>query len=375
MNRWGAMTLRESDSGAEISRGIGRSVLPGSSRLNNFDLLRIVAAAGVLISHSFALVGDSEPNIGGLTLGEVSILVFFGISGFLITQSWIYEPKLGTYGIKRVLRIYPALLAVLLLTTFGLGLIVTSASPVTYLTDPQTWLYPIKNIVMRPEYDLPGVFADNPFPNSVNGSLWTLTHEVRAYLLVAAFGLIGLYSRRPLLFAAWALVLVAALIAPKGSLIIGDGLLLGAFAVGSALLVLRDSVPWKGWIAVALLAAWLVSASASATAGDMLACLAIPYAAVLFAYRSPVSWSRLTNYGDFSYGLYLWAFPVQQVLVLVWLDISAWAMVAASLAATLPIAVGSWMLVERRALVVKARLSSRREEAVADTPTAPVHAT
>ena len=158
---------------------------------NNLNLIRFLAAFSVLISHSFPLAmgtGTPEPlfSYTGMTLGEVAVDIFFIISGFLVTGSLMLRKDSVEFILSRILRIYPALIIVTLITVFGLGGMFTSIPLDIYLTDNQTLRYVYKNITMITggAYYLPGVFINNPFPYSVNGSLWTLAWELNMYVIL-----------------------------------------------------------------------------------------------------------------------------------------------------------------------------------------------
>src|SRR5215218_4877934 len=168
------------------------------SRDNNFDLLRLLAAWSVLVSHSFALTGHDEPlHQFGTTLGNVGVLVFFAVSGLLIRRSWEYDPSPRSFWTKRGLRLLPALATVSVLTAFVLGPLVTTLSTAAYLSDPQTWIYPVRVTLLFPfGAGLPGVFEDSIYPGTVNGPLWSLPVEVFAYLVLAVLGMAGLLRRK-----------------------------------------------------------------------------------------------------------------------------------------------------------------------------------
>ena len=169
-----------------------------ADRHNNFNLLRILAAIAVLVSHAYPLtLGPDlrEPleNVLGISLGTLAVLTFFAISGYFISQSFHKSRGLLDFVVARALRIYPGLIAVLLLTIFALGPVFTRMGIASYFSEAQTWLYFPKNLLLWPlQYALPGVFGDNPYPGAINGSLWTLVYEVACYAMVALVGLLGL---------------------------------------------------------------------------------------------------------------------------------------------------------------------------------------
>lgn len=329
-----------------------------ASRHYSFDLLRLGAALAVLLSHSYALVGRVEPGVGGQSVGNIAVLVFFAISGYLIAQSWSREPRLALFAAKRALRIMPALIAVLLLSALVIGPLVTTAPLSSYFSSADTWRYVTDNAVMHTTYDLPGVFTANPFPGVVNGSLWTLKHEVLCYALLAALGLCGLLRRRAVATGVLiALIAGLAVARTSGPAFFDQSELERAFCVAALLQVWRDVIPWSRAAAVALVVAWI--AAADTAAGAWLAVTAIPYATIVAAGALPAAAERPLRGVDVSYGVYLWAFPVQQVLVQV-AGIDRPALLSAvALPVTAACALASWFLVEHPALRLKSRVTGR----------------
>ena len=160
---------------------MGNEQNSSNHRSNNFDLIRLIAAAMVVFAHSFILLEgkhDHEPIFamtGGVTgAGQVGVDIFFVISGFLITKSFQNSISVSDYALKRLLRIFPALVVLLLITVFVFGPLVTSQSMLEYFSTPSTYSYLTNVRLLRLQYELPGVFTDNPYPRAVNGSLWTL---------------------------------------------------------------------------------------------------------------------------------------------------------------------------------------------------------
>src|SRR5262249_52667866 len=170
-------------------------------RDNNFNLFRMLAATAVLISHAYALSlgsATAEPFVTTLdiSMGGLAVMSFFAISGFFISQSFDRKRSLMDFCVARILRIYPGLLLVLLLTVFVLGPALTTSSITKYFSDPGTFTYVPRNLSLKfLQYDLPGVFQNNPYSSAINGSLWTLFYEVACYGLVAVVGILGLTTR------------------------------------------------------------------------------------------------------------------------------------------------------------------------------------
>ncbi len=345
-----------------------------AGRANNFDVLRLAAAALVLCSHSFVLTGHSEPRIGELALGTLGVVVFFGISGFLIARSWTLRPSLRAFTIKRGLRIVPGFVLALVACAYVLGPIVTTQSPGSYLTSLEPVTYVLRNLLSVVTgglaggvvYDLPGVFGSNPFPDSVNGSLWTLPVEVDAYAMVAVLGLIGLLARGMMGVALAGLALLAidgaGVTLPLLTRVMEarpeSALLMTAFAVASVLWGMRDRVPLRVDLALAGIAVWALAQYTPL--GDVASALVFPYAVLVAAYRSPAWLGRSVRHGDVSYGLYVLAFPVQQAIVAAWGggDVpSAGVLTLIALPITYVLAFASWRLVESPALRLKGRLA------------------
>jgi peptidoglycan/LPS O-acetylase OafA/YrhL len=170
-------------------------------RDNNFQLIRLVAASFVVLFHSFALTGrwTQEPLwrvMPETNFGALGVKIFFVVSGFLVTRSWLSRRAVGPFVAARVLRIYPALVAATLLTILLAGISSSLAWP-QFLADPQTIDYAWRVALgWEVVYRLPGAFPTNPFPHDVNGSLWTLPIELRLYVASAGAGFLGILARR-----------------------------------------------------------------------------------------------------------------------------------------------------------------------------------
>jgi peptidoglycan/LPS O-acetylase OafA/YrhL len=354
---------------------------------NNFDLLRLVAAILVVFAHSFDLLQLPEPFLGIAPAGwgYVGVLIFFSISGFLVSRSWVSDPRLTSFALKRALRLLPALVVALLLSALVLGPLVTSEAPRAYFDSPATKAYVLDNTVMQSDFALPGVFLHNVYPGAVNGSLWTLPLEVKAYFLVALLGIVGLLSRRRFLMVAVAAFVVLACIdslrpsVPGASHFVASLVdiqaspelvaqaklggftvyaeLLAAFTVGATLFALRRWVPLRWQLGVCAVAGWGIATLAFHNATLAVSTVVLgPYIVLCLAYLS-VGFIRMPrSLGDYSYGIYIYAFPVQQTISDLLAPTSGWVMFALSLPITCVVAVASWHLVERRALGLKRRL-------------------
>ena len=343
------------------------------NRANNFDALRLLAATLVLVSHCFPLTRREEPfgPVAGWTLGEVGVVMFFAMSGFLIAKSWSDGPRLVPFAIKRALRLLPALVVAVALTVFVLGPAFTTLSLADYLSAPSTWLYLARNSVLVTfSGHLPGVFAGNAYPVAVNGSLWTLPVEVAAYAMVAALGILGLIRRTWVVLAAAAIALVlstplvALTSAAASSTAGGDARivvkLFAAFLLGSLMYAVRRQLPLSWRLFAALSALWVATWDTGWT--TVTGVLAIAYGVLVLAFRTPDAVRNVAAPGDVSYGIYIYAFPVQQsVSALVGPGLTPLGMFLLAYPVTYLFALASWRLVERRALLLKRRLARAPE--------------
>ena len=343
------------------------------SKENNFDLLRLLAALLVVFSHSYPISGfaSAEP-IGRWTGyrdgGNFAVCVFFVISGFLVTRS-LERNSVGAYLAARALRILPGLAVVVVIQTFLVGLIFTTLPASDYLAHPATFDGLRSILVFDVRFALPGVFQGHPVDGVVNGSLWTLPVETGFYLLLPLLGLTTLISRQRL----WVLLLVLATArlslqffgideAHPGPLVFKGARLFTAldfglvFAMGAALWVYRDRIPLSGGLAVCALL--ILFAAARTEAAVWAFYVAVPYLVVYLALARPVM-SPGKYLGDISFGVYLYAFPVQQLLFSLFdRAVSPTRLTLCAIPVIVGCALLSWRFVEAPALRFKRRIES-----------------
>jgi peptidoglycan/LPS O-acetylase OafA/YrhL len=329
---------------------------------NNLNLLRLVASWAVLLSHAWPIArgaGTPQPleEATGWTLGEVAVWMFFLVSGLLIAASWERRPQVGSFLRARAFRLFPALLASIALVALVMGPLVSALPLGEYLGHRGTWSFLARNwTLVQPQYTLPGVFEQNPYP-TVEGSIWTLWHEVVCYLGILGAGLAGLLQRRRttlLLILAYALGLSwigrtpDVLLHPR----LDQSLRLAVpFALGTAAWLSRERVPISAWVSVLLSGvAW---AAHETWAGTLLFQIALLSWTLWLAYGIEGRIRAFNRVGDYSYGIYIYAFPLQGLVQ--WLDPdlgplgnAAWATLL-----TLALAIPSWHWIERPALARK----------------------
>jgi peptidoglycan/LPS O-acetylase OafA/YrhL len=318
-------------------------------RANNFYALRLLAAFAVLFGHGYAVAGAAcepliECSLGYTNVSRIAVDIFFVVSGYLVTESWVRDPNPRRFLARRALRILPALCVAVVATALILGPIVTTLPLASYFREPGTWAYLWWSALRSGPPALPGVFSMNAIPFA-NASLWTLPMESSFYLMVAAIGCFGFVTRTG--------ATLALFVALAGCLWLGDRYSESAayFAAGACAYAFRGSVRFSA------LGGLMVVGFAILTTGELqrwIILMGLPYGALAFALTPGWPLDRLDRFGDLSYGLYLYAFPVQQVVEL-YLHPSISVGIAGAFSITMLLAGLSWWLVESRMLRLKPR--------------------
>lgn len=318
-------------------------------RGSNLDALRLIAALCVVVSHAWPLAlgpGTAEPleNLTGHSLGGWAVLLFFFISGLLISQS-AERRSTGEFWAARARRIMPGLLTGLL---FALTLaIVTGATPSLY----EDIRYILRGLsLFGLEHKISGAYASNPYPLAVNGPLWSLQHEVAAYLICFLAVRLGLL-RKPIGLAIFAVASLAlALLAPTlPTKLATFAPLFFAYALGMISWRLREIIALRiellmVFLAIAILLKGTVMWESVAT-------LTFAYGVLFVAYRTPVIRVR----HDLSFGVYIYGWPIAQTIIFLMPGLTPMALAVASIVCTIPFAFASWTLIERPSLPVKTR--------------------
>ncbi len=345
-------------------------------RSNNFDLIRLAAALLVLWSHSYPISGHPEQEIFFAIFssydsgGGIAVSTFFVISGYLVTKSALERPVLD-YLIARTLRILPGLVFVVLATVFVIGPMLTRLSIADYAADPTTRDYLWTASVFNIKYSLADTTAGLPTA-SINGSLWTLPVECGFYIWILFLVKLGASYERLCL---GALLLVVGLYFyftriggldwdHQGSQIWSGASSYAAltngsfFLMGSAFWIFRAKIPLKfGW---ALLSVVIWFAAARTPISQLVYFVCLPYLVMILGLRVPARLNLAKTVGDLSYGVYLFAFPIQQAIVHFFgPQITATRLSLLATPATLAIAYVSWRAVEKRALKYKAPANTR----------------
>ena len=333
-----------------------------ASRHNNFDFLRLAAALMVVHGHGWVLAGGQGPGLWGVPFDRVGLDVFFSISGYLVTSSWERGPSLAPFLAKRCLRIFPGLAVCVIVTILLVGPLATTRPLGEYFAAGETWRY-LTNIALRLQLTLPGTFAASPESGAVNGSLWSLAPEFACYLAVP---LVAWLTWRGPVLRCWTLALLAALIGGVGLALfeVPGAPRLGIYGIdlkyafvevpfffGGAVLALLEPRVLGLWRADVCLLFFTLNFAISAWFdwwNVPFEWLSLPYMVICFGRMSLPLVRDAGRFGDLSYGMYLYAFPVQQLVLTLWPGLAT--PVLACVAITAGVAALSWHLVEKPAM-------------------------
>ena len=312
-----------------------------SSRENGLDVLRFLLAAVVIVSHTWLISGfSSHPTRG---LGEWAVFAFFVLSGYLVTASAARMP-IGPYLWRRALRIFPGLWTVLLVTAFVFAPLASILSMQHYDFGDAVSCVTKNALLEVNQSTIDGTLELEPYRATWNGSLWTLMYEGAAYLAVGVLFLSKwvrghLHLVIPVLF-------VAASVALR---------LARYFLAGMLLYVFRERISLKPWLPIACAAA--VIPLATMGWGTYLTPLPLALAVLWAGAVLPL---RLPHRVDLSYGMYIWAFPIQQLIMLFGLGwLSPWVTAVIAFTIVVPLAWLSWTFVESPELRLRRLVPTR----------------
>lgn len=324
---------------------------------NNFHLLRLLAALAVIYGHSYHITGQPGGDLFLMTvgfkfIGGVAVDIFFVVSGFLICGS-LERNTVGSYLAARCLRIFPAMVVALLLSVFVAGPLLTNDP--SYWTNPQTWRYLFNNGLMwSTEYSLPGVFTGNP-DTGFNGSLWSLPVEFRLYLLFLLLSSIGLLRKGPFTALSIVTLLVGLWAVPRYPIFTqyANWVNVSAYFFAGALIwKRRDEVVLSPWGVLAVIGLCMLFHGTDQFYIAFF--VALVYLTFYLGFLKVPGLPEIKR-RDLSYGVYLYGWPVQQIVLLMAPGQSAMFNTIVSSLIALALAFLSWQLIESPALKLKKR--------------------
>lgn len=283
------------------------------------DGMRLVAALAVIFSHAFLIATgteDTEPFVRLLGRGNIAglygVFTFFIISGFLLARSLSSRPSAIAYAVNRTLRIFPGYAVCVLVVALVIGPLCTALSPARYFSSPDLIRFLGVTLNTLTDSTLPGTYAyDGPFAPIVNGSLWSLHYEALSYVfLLVLFTLFRTGGRVAAIVTGLALLTwISPLVS---SALVGIAYTLPYFAGGVLMHWVHHRYGFNWPMAIGSVA--LLAASAVFGAQWYLFPLCGAYAIVFAAERSNPGSRLAAKIGDCSYGLYLYGWPVEQMV-------------------------------------------------------------
>lgn len=359
-------------------------------RHNSFDAVRLILASLVVLEHSFFLLENSferDPlyvfSDGQSNCGQLAVYLFFVISGFLVTQSWIMDPNLVRYLARRVARIVPGFF-----TASIIGFLVVaplaSDAPLRYFM-AQKWLAIVAQVIALKQASVAGAFAHNPV-QLVHGTLWTIQYEFDCYLLVAVLGVAGLLRRRSLItYLVLAVALSTAFVFRDRLPIINYGWLsflisspngwpnlLPFFICGSAFYIFRRWIPRSILLFCTSLVALLLTAMYGYFYVTCIFCGT--YALLFIALSTETNIKVLRRSVDLSYGIYLYGWLVEQVLIYVFRDrLTPPTLFVCAMPIICAVAWVSWTFIEAPCLTLVRGRKIRPAKTIETGPTANEH--
>ena len=349
-------------------------------RDNNFNFLRLLFASLVILTHSCDIIdGDTHREVlwrvfHTVTFGTVAVDGFFLVSGFLIVQSWQRQPSFGAFLRKRALRIYPAFIAACLVCAFLVG--PHAANETAYFSRLNPGLLSLGILLLKAPV-VPRTFAGLHY-GYINGAVWTISHEFYCYLLVPLLAWLGFVKHRSRWLGFSLVLLLFPVVFPARASFQPSNIfwctilpespeqmfrLMACFCAGGCFYLFRDELSYRRpWLAAAAAVLWLCLHNGPC------ASLALPtvgaYLLFWFAFADLRVLNSFKSQADVSYGVYLYGWPVQSLLIWYFLDVSPWEVSAATFVICLGIGWLSWHAVESPFLRMKSRHDPRDIEAL-----------
>ena len=354
-------------------------LIPRKGYPNNFDVIRLLLAVSVIFCHSYVvyygpdIFPKKEPFLiwsrGQISMGSTAVDLFFIISGFLIVKSFESSSGLVNYLTKRVLRIYPAfvtaaLTSLLVAGFIGTGLAFNRGNYSHYISQLYLREEAIRIATLQPPFQY--LFFEKLPQPGLNLSLWTIQFEFACYLLVPLLARAGIFRKRSWLLVAFFTAYLVLLLQQLGYIFpYKDKLHLWYgnpffyprfvtyFLAGACCYFYRDKIIRSRWLMIAAVAA-MVFCFAIVKCVDQVMPVAGTYLLFFTAFNPRIKLQHFARHGDFSYGVYLYAWPVQQsVMFFLHSYLNPYRLFFIALAITMVLAFCSWHLIEKPFLKLK----------------------
>jgi peptidoglycan/LPS O-acetylase OafA/YrhL len=325
--------------------------------INILNGIRLLLAIGVLFSHSFELMVNGRSYLSEvlkhIQLGRISVDLFFALSGFLILRSWLRNPHWSAFLRNRCLRIYPAFTCAYLFSIL-ISFVIGAIHPIQYFQAGGNFIAVVSDVILLREPHVSLNTYQALGQPSLNGSLWTIRFEFGCYVAALILGVTGALARPWMVLVVW----LAATLSFLALRIEGE--------LGTLTYVLRFlTLFFSGMVA------YIFRVHRHRTIAPLLACALI----LVFGMNTPVLFDfsiatagcylmlrlgYLTGFTwplpDFSYGAYLYGWPVQLLVLHQMHPINGWALFAGSAPLAVLLGLGSWFGVERPFIALKANL-------------------
>ncbi len=358
------------------------------TRSNNLDFIRFALAVSVMFCHCFIMFYGTEESVeplfvashGQTSIGTLAVNFFFIISGYLILQSWNKSDNIWDFLKKRIMRIYPAFIIASVLCVFLFAPLGTvdwfmpfGYWSLFYSNINFGWL--LKDMALLQTPAVPWTLKYVPIPETINASLWTIKYEFLCYLVIPLFAFIGMYSKKYIMPILLVVVMVLFIVQDDWKVyyfnweefpVIGKPDFMPRFLTyffsGMCFYTYKDSIPRSKILFIVSLIA--MSLGLFAFKGlNYVQPIFGAYALFYLAFTQTISFKNFSKAGDFSYGIYVYAWPVQQLVIVFfekYLNVSLFFML--SMMFTLPLAWLSWHYIEKPFLNFKKKKRVTIEE-------------
>ena len=290
-----------------------------STRSNNLNLVKFIAALFVIISHAYPLCKGAEYNDilsdlsrNSIAFGSLAVAIFFMSSGFFVTKSLLKSKDSKKYLHNRFIRIFPPLWFTLIVCILVCGLFFSTYSLGKYFLSSDFFKYCL-NFILIPIHNLPGVFMNNIYPGVINGPLWTLPIEFVCYLVLLLAYKLNLVNKKSYKYVA--LLVIVAFVGINLIPLSIKGYIQPCFLFfwGSFYWIYRDKITMNNTYFLISLVAFVLLIVLGY--GQVASFLFVPYLTLYIAFCLPQCNNRLTSLGNLSYDIYLCGWPIQQMVI------------------------------------------------------------